>query len=62
METSLPSATPGQTRSYMSEMLSELANLAKGLGDIGLERSLRLLALEVLVTTRTSNWKDVGLV
>ena len=48
MNTPLPSATPRQIRSYISDMLSELADLAKGLSDSGLECSIRLLALDVL--------------
>ena len=48
MITPLSGATPRQIRSYMSDMLSELADLAKGLSDSRLECSIRLLALDVV--------------
>ena len=50
MSTSFPSATPREIRSYMSDMLSELADLAKVVHDSRLERVIRLLALDVLAT------------
>ena len=46
MDTPLPSATAAQVRDYISDMLSQLADLARGCGDQRLEASLRLLALE----------------
>ena len=55
MNTPLPSATPRQIRSYISDMLSELADLAKGLSDSRLECSIRLLALDVLATQPTTD-------
>lgn len=50
MNTPSPSATPDQIRGYMSDMLSQLADLAKGLSDLRLEHAMRLLALEALVS------------
>ncbi len=37
---------PAETRAYISDILSQLADLARGLGDRRLETSIRLLALE----------------
>ena len=58
MNTSLPSATSRQTRGYISEMLSELADLAKGLDDRRLECSIRLLALDVLAMAPSAQSKE----
>ena len=39
-------ATPAQTYGYISDVLGQLADLARGCGDHKLESALRLLALE----------------
>ncbi len=39
-------ATPAQTHGYISDMLSQLADLARGCGDQKLEGAMRLLAVE----------------
>ncbi len=41
-----PQASPRQVRSYISDMLAELADMARGVGDRRLEYGLRLLALD----------------
>ena len=39
-------ATPAQTHGYISDILSQLADLARGCGDRKLEGAMRLLAVE----------------
>ena len=40
------SATPADLHAYISDMLSQLADLARQAGDLRLEGSMRLLAVE----------------
>ena len=44
----LPAPAPAEIRGYISDMLSELADLAKDIGETRMERSIRILALDVL--------------
>ena len=39
-------ATPAETHGYISDVLSQLADLARGCGDQKLEGAMRLLAVE----------------
>ena len=52
MSTTPASASPAQMRAYISDMLSELAELAKLMRDTRLECSMRLLAVEVLTMAK----------
>ena len=44
--------TPAEIRVYISDMLSQLADLARGTGDRRLETSMRLLAQGVMPKLR----------
>jgi hypothetical protein len=44
--TSPSDATPAEVRAYISDMLSQLADLARAAGDRRLEASMRLLAVQ----------------
>ncbi len=46
MDTPALSATPDEIYAYISDMLSQLADLARSAGDRKLEASIRLLALQ----------------
>lgn len=52
METPPPSATPADIRGYISDMLDQLADLARGAGDRWLETAMRLLAVEAAAGRR----------
>ena len=47
-----PSASPEEVRAYVSDMLSQLADMAHGLGDRRLEGAIRVLALEAAAQAR----------
>ena len=52
MDSPPTSATPADIRGYISDMLSQLADLARRSGDRWLENAMRLLAVEAAAGRR----------
>ena len=55
--TPLP-GSPDEVRAYVSDMLSQLADMARSLGDRRLEGAIRLLALEAAAQARDTPGYD----
>ena len=47
-----PSSSPREVRAYVSDVLAQLADMARSLGDARLEYGLRLLALDAATPPR----------